>query len=166
MNTPTHGQLTAAPRTVRIGKREFVMRPLKDVDYGEFELWVQDEFMRTARRNLDGLKDSERESLLKHAYDTAARITITSPEALHVMTSLRGGTKLVWMALRHDNDGLTQSELFDFLNDDPEALAEAMEEWMLTNPQSSGKVKDDKAAVRRPDEKKRRRKLRKVSRSS
>lgn len=116
---------TAAPRTVKLKGKKYLISPLRDRDYGEFEAWVQDQVFDVAKRNLDGLNDTDRQELLKLAYNKASSITISSPESLRYMTSVDGAVKLLWLSLRREHSDLTEDDVADMLTD-PETLETAM----------------------------------------
>ncbi len=114
----TTAEATAAPSFIELGGRRLLMTPLKDQDYGIFERWIQDRHIDLAKRMVKDLEPEERLALLKHAYDKARRITISSPEASELMTSVEGAVKLVWLALRKEQPDVTEEMVFDWLSDE------------------------------------------------
>lgn len=114
-------QITAAPSHIKIGDKTWRARPLADGDYGEFERWVQDRFITLAKRNLDGLSDPDRATLLKVAYDKASALTISSPESLALMSTVDGAAFLLYLSLRREHSEMTV-ELARELATDPSAL--------------------------------------------
>jgi hypothetical protein len=103
----TRAQITAAPVEVVIDGEILRFSPLRDSDYGEFERWVQDRVIELTKRHLDGLPAEERQHLLDRAFQTAERITIDSPEAVRLMTTVDGACKLAWLSLRREHSDIT-----------------------------------------------------------
>lgn len=123
---------TAAPRTIKLKGKEYRITPLRDRDFGEFETWVQDRAIAIAIRNSKELDEADRQSLIQHAYDKAANITISSPESTRFMASIEGASKLLWLSLHHEHPDLTEDEVLTLLCD-PDTLEVAMSEVERTN---------------------------------
>ncbi len=115
----TTPEATAAPSFVELGGRKLLMTPLRDQDYGIFERWIQDRHIALAKRAIVDIKNADdRQALLKHAYDRARLITISSPEAAALMTSAEGAVKLVWLALRREQPDVTEELVWGWLEDE------------------------------------------------
>lgn len=110
-------QMTAAPSELKLGDKTYTIRPLRDVDYGRLEAWVQDRHIEITKRNLEGLSESAQEKLLEKAFERASRLTLTSPEALGLMTSIEGSIKMLHLAVSQDHPEVTTEELFRAMGD-------------------------------------------------
>jgi hypothetical protein len=102
--------MTAAPVQIPIDGRTYYLSPLSDQDFGEFERWVQDRYLDVAKRNLEGLTGADRETLLRVSYEKAAGLKVNSPEALGLMDTVDGASKLLQLALRHRHPEVTFAE--------------------------------------------------------
>jgi len=100
-------QITAAPSEIDFEGKTYRLTPLADQDFGEFQRWMQDNYIDLAKRNLDGLSEADRSSFLAHAYDEAAKLTLDSPETLRIMRTVDGAAKLLWLSLRREHPELT-----------------------------------------------------------
>jgi len=123
MNT---ADVTAAPSSIIIKGQTYLLSPLTDGDFGEFERWAQDRYMNVAKRNLEGLTTEQQQIVLTGAVESAARITITTPQALQLMTSLEGAGLLVYLSLRHRHPDLEKSTVMNWLTD-PKILKATMD---------------------------------------
>ncbi|MFA5041114.1 MAG: hypothetical protein WC464_05730 [Bdellovibrionales bacterium] len=100
-------KMTAAVSELKIDNITYRISPLRDMDFGEFERWVQDRYMDVALRNLELLSEKDREVLIKAAYEKAAALTASSPEAIGLMTTVEGAAKLLWLSLRRERPDIT-----------------------------------------------------------
>lgn len=118
--------IAAAPSTITLAGKKFVMRPLDDDGYAEYEKWVQNRFSEVALKNAQEFVDDKQErlSLMQSALAKAATLTISSAESLMLMTSFEGASKLVYLYLRMDNE-VTEKQVATMLAD-PKTLTEAM----------------------------------------
>ncbi|MBI5724598.1 MAG: hypothetical protein HZA50_11605 [Planctomycetes bacterium] len=119
-------QITAAPSVLALNGVEYRLSPLRDCDYGEFERWVQDRYFDVAKRNLADLPDAQKDSLLRHAYERAAGLTINSPEALNLMVTVDGAAKLMYLSLRREHPAITQEEATKLCTD-PAVVRQCMD---------------------------------------
>lgn len=109
--------VTAAPTTVELGGRTFRVKPMRDVDNGDFVKWIQDKHLALAQRNLKGMEDKHARMLLQRAYDKAAAITMESPEVLTAVQTIQGIVKLFWLLVRQEHPEVCEAELHDLLVD-------------------------------------------------
>ena len=106
--------MTAAPSELHVEGVTYRVSPLRDRDFGEFERWVQDRYLDVALRNLAGITDDrDRETILKAAYEKAAHITASSPEAIQLMVTVDGAAKLLWLSLRREHSDITFEQAAD-----------------------------------------------------
>lgn len=133
---------TAAVRTITLCGKKYRVTPIRDRDYADFEAFLQDHAIEVAKRSLDGLSSKDRQVLLQHAYNKAARITIASSEATIALTSLEGITKLLWLSLRHEHPDLEEEDLLKMLCD-PQAMEDAAE--IIERVEKLGGSKQSKA---------------------
>ncbi len=130
---------TAAPIHITLGKKEYRVSPLRDADYGEYEVWVQDRFVSVAKRTTKDLEPEERDSILKDAVSKAGAMTISSPEALRLMGSVEGAAMLMYLSIRRRHPDITYDEMVKLLTD-PENLEYAMEKYdTLMGPEKTPK---------------------------
>ncbi len=138
----------ASPSSVVLAGKVYRLTPLKQRDWGEFEQWLQDQHIALAKRNLNGLGDNERSTLLTHAYNRAAEITFQSPEAIKAMKSFDGAVKLTWLSLRTEHPTLTE-EAVGVLLLDPVTLESIMDQLPLGISRDETKKKPKRKAQRK-----------------
>ena len=119
----TTAQLTAAPLEFTVGEKTYRMSPFSDKDFGILELWMQDKYIALAKRSLDGLPIEVQKDLLRHAYDKASHLTVTSKEGSEVLSSLEGGIQLALISLRHNHPNITYEEVMNLMQNPHTALA-------------------------------------------
>jgi hypothetical protein len=100
-------KMTAAVSELKIDNITYRISPLRDMDFGEFERWVQDSYMDVALRNLESLSEKDREVLIKAAYEKASNLTFASKESITLMTTVDGAAKLLWLSLRREHPDIT-----------------------------------------------------------
>lgn len=155
----TTADVTAAVGTVKLLGQVYYISPLRDVDYGEFNRWMQQEHVKLTKDAIKGMDVEVQKALLREAIAEARKLDVTSPDALQVMTSFGGSCKLLWLSLRRRQPDLTEEELFDILEkviEDPEEFASVMEQMDFV----SSHLKKKRGTL------KSRRKKRKVDRSA
>lgn len=143
----TRAEATAAPTVVELGGKKYKLKPLRDRDLGEFEQWVQDRYLQTVKRNLADLDGADRDRLLDRAFDRAATITASSPEALKLMTSVEGATKLLWFGLRQEQPNITEEEVSSLIAE-PGAFDAATEALDRVNGRAAEPLKKGKSRQR------------------
>jgi hypothetical protein len=109
--------ITASPSEIEIGGQVYRISPLRDRDFGEFERWVQDRYLDVARRNLEGLNETDKVTLLKCAYEKAASLSISSPESLKLMTTIDGAAMLMYLSLRREQPDITYNKAIELTTD-------------------------------------------------
>lgn len=119
-------KIVASSVEFTLGDVTYRISPLSDRDYGEFENWVQDQFLDVAKRNLEGLAQADRDALLKAAYETASRLTVTSPESLKLMSTVNGAAYLLYLSLRRDHPDVTFEKAKE-ISTDPKVLRQFMD---------------------------------------
>lgn len=122
----TTAEVTAAPIPVQLGEKTYLVSPLRDMDYGILEKFAQDKYMDLAIRNADKVTDSEAKArLIERAFDTAAKVTFTSPEGMRQLVTTGGMIMVVWCSLRKEHPELS-------IDDVGELLIEAGKASLLT----------------------------------
>lgn len=112
----TTAEATAAPISVALGEKTFLISPLRDMDYGLLEKYAQDKYMDLAIRNSEKLEsESLKAELIKRAFDTAARVTFTSLEGMRQLTTTGGMIMLVWVSLRKEHPELSIDDVGELL---------------------------------------------------
>lgn len=146
----TTAEATAAPTVVKLAGKTYRVSPLRDKDFGEFEAWVQDQRIAVVRRNLDGLEPEERQRQLDRAYDSAARLTIASPESIALMMSAEGAAKLLYLSLRREQPDITEEKVLELLTD-PKTFEDAMDaiDRLQRRSKKRGSTKAKKRAKRK-----------------
>lgn len=117
----------AAPGELVIKGQRYVVRPLRECDYAELEAWVQDRHVAVVKRNLSGLPEAQQTILLQDAFNAARQITMTSKEAMLVLSSVDGSRRMLWMALRQDQPDITLERVAEILAE-PDVLTSALNE--------------------------------------
>lgn len=141
-------QATAASHEVKIGTRTFRMSPLRDKDYGEFEAWVQDQYLAVVKRNLDGLRKDERQRQLDRAFEHAAMIGISSPEALAAMCTIEGVGMLIWLSVRREHPDVDRDEIVSLMTSE-EHVRSALDSIDHINHIRGGKAQNPKVRTAR-----------------
>lgn len=100
----TDTDITAAAIEIEVEGVRYRLTPLRDRDFGEFERWCQDTYLAVAKRNLSGLEREDRDALLQAAYTRASDMTISSPEALKLMSTIDGAAYLLYLSLRREQE--------------------------------------------------------------
>jgi hypothetical protein len=118
--------MTAACSEVIVDDKTYRLAPLADRDWGEFERWTQDKYLHLARRNLEGMSPDEKAILLKEAWATASKITISSPESLNIMSTVDGAAYLLYLSLRREDSTVT-FELAQNICTNPEVMGSFMD---------------------------------------
>lgn len=108
MNT---ANITAAPIELDYGDEKFMYSPMTDGDYGEFERFVQRRFIEVATQNIDLIPQENRQGILNHAYDKAAAIIFTSPDALTIMRTVDGVAFRTYLGVRRNHPEVTYEKI-------------------------------------------------------
>jgi len=110
-------ELTAAPVELKAGERTYLMHPLTEKDFGEFERWVRSLTIQTGRDACEGIEDEEgRQEVLQAAFAAAAKISLSSPECKASMRTVEGVQRLVWYSLRRGDGRLTLEKSREVVN--------------------------------------------------
>ncbi len=115
MNT---AKATAAPVQVKIGGKNMLLSPLRDVDWGEYEEWMRQRYLDLYRAETQKEEPALRTELMKHAYDQASLLSLTHPRAVELMMSLDGATQLTWMGLRIRQPEVTYEQTYKAMLDE------------------------------------------------
>jgi len=128
----TTAQATAAPVHLKMDGVSYLVKPLQDKDFGEFEAWMQDECMALAKKHVKDLAPEDRQALLAHAFSEARSLTVNTVRALEIMSSLNGASMLLWLSLRHEHADLKFETVFHWMTN-PDNLEEALEKLEVLN---------------------------------
>lgn len=123
MNT---AQVTAAPLEIELSGKKYLLSPMRDRDYGEFQRWVQSRIIQLAKDNLNGLSEDEKKFLLVHAYEKASNIKENSPETLRTIQTIEGAAKLAFIMMRKNHPELTEDRVLELFTD-PENVSKTMD---------------------------------------
>lgn len=94
------GNMTASPIEFIYREQKFSFYPLRDCDFGEFEMWVQDRIVDVTKRNIRDLPPEQQTLLLMNACDRAALVTFGSKESLQLMRSVEGAARILYLSTR------------------------------------------------------------------
>lgn len=109
---------TAVPSRIELNGVEYVLPPLTDRDYGEFERWLKDrEIQLAADLAKNAESEEQRKAMFDRAYDRASEIHINHPSALKAMVSFEGATKLLHINLRHNHPDMTHEQVKELCHD-------------------------------------------------
>lgn len=132
---------TGAPSQIKLGDKTYFLYPLDDADMGQFERWAQDRMIDVAIRNLSRLeREADRSSLLQHAYDKAAKVTVGSRELLSLFASFDGLVFLVWLSFRRNDPNLSQEEVVKLISKHADQLPELTDRFKRLNPRPEEKA--------------------------
>lgn len=104
--------LTAAPHPVRVGDKQYAMRPLRDVDYDELDNWWRATLIDMARKMLTpDMSQEERDEILGAAMREAHKISVLQRGAARDprLDMTRVG-RVLWQGLRRDQPKLALDE--------------------------------------------------------
>lgn len=103
--------MSGAPLTIVYQRKTYKFSPLRDLDYGEFEMWAQDRFIQVTKRNIKDLPEADQKILLMNSFEKAALITFSSKEARVLMKSVEGAAFLCYLSLRREHPDMTLDEV-------------------------------------------------------
>lgn len=138
---PKVSTMTASPVELKLGGDTYKLSPLTHSDLGEFERWCQDRLIEVAKRAGEGMAAADRQALLADAVSRASAISLTSPEASRLMSSMDGIVRLMHLSLRHHHPDIELEQVHEMLSD-PRALDEAMASFDAINDLAGGKGED------------------------
>ena len=146
-------KLAGVPVSVKLGDKEYELRPLKPADLGELEVYLEERQLEKAKKQLElmgaEINALEREKILS---DARKPISLASGEMVQFLASVSGTIYLLWLCLR-DKYELTKEnveELISFENLDEiqksvdKASGLGGEESDFTKPKAKAKAKDKK----------------------
>lgn len=136
---------TAAPTSFELDGKEYFLSPLSDKDFGEYERWVQSRIISIATENLKHIPERLHDSIIKHAYDKAVKVDITSVEALATMATVEGIVKIMCLSLQHRHPDLKEDEVRNLIFS-PGNLQKAMRQLEFVNALTT-KLADEKKEV-------------------
>lgn len=142
---------SAAPRTLNVNGREYLITPLTLDDYCEYTAWLKDRYVDEVRRHLDGLDAEDRRALLMDAIEKTRSMGHTrnakgsvdlSPELKRIATEPLGQIRLLWMAMRRRQPDITPQDVSNLLTSES-VIAQFMEQVEVAN---EGAVKKKRKA--------------------
>jgi hypothetical protein len=113
-------KLSASGGHVQLAGQDYVMSPLSDEDFGEFENWMRARPIIIAKQNIGAvpnLTEQEKEIILKQAMEISARINMVSTDGLQIMSSLDGAAYMTYLGLRKRHPELTIKQIRVMLMD-------------------------------------------------
>lgn len=148
--TTTRSAATAAPVFATLGGKRYRLSPLSQLDQVTYTEWVKGLQRVADEAELSEIKDqTDREVLLKHAFDRRQRLTFLSEECLSRIGTLEGVAKLGFLMAAHNHDDLTEEAMIELCKDPHNArrVADAMNsfyEHVLMKLKSEKKGADQK----------------------
>jgi len=139
---------TGSGRVVVLDGTTYVVTPLDQQQWAEYEAWLQDTYIDTTKRNLDGLSDDQQQKLLAQAFQTASMMTIVSEEAQVLSATPAGMFRLFWLGLAKRQPNLTIDEVAAIM-DTTEKVEKAMSSFHRANDTSSGNGQSKKKRTKR-----------------
>jgi len=129
--------ITGAPIEIVYDVKTVKLYPLRDGDFAEFEIWAQDRFIQTVKRNIKDLPEAQQTILLSDALTKASLITFGSEECRILMSSIDGAAKLLHLSIRRGDPTITYDDVRSMCTD-PEFVACAFEKIVfLSSPDLS-----------------------------
>lgn len=151
----TTAQAAGSPVEVTLADQTYRMSPLRDVDYGEFDRWMQVKLIQTARQSLTpDMSDQERQDTMDAAMRQASLLTIASPHGARVASSLDGVAMLLWLGVRQNHPEVTREKIRSQLAD-PRTVSAAMDSFDLANEVPDAPETSSKSAKKKPMKKRR-----------
>lgn len=101
--------MAGAAGEIQLNGSVYRLSPLRLSEFAEFERWVDDEPIRRARRNLDGLSFELQSKMLEQAQNesrNAARAAQRQDRIAQQMASVEGVGYLIWLSLRQNHPEL------------------------------------------------------------
>ncbi len=133
MTEDRHVTESASP--FQMGGQEFRARPLSDRAIEDINEWLRTEFVRSSRRRLKSVGGSAGE------YERDMSAVLVAAETLDwrggrgsaLMSKPSGFSRIVWEMLRPEHPDLTQAQVLELLQGDPDAVEAANEAFRRTN---------------------------------
>lgn len=144
-------QAAGSPVEVTLADQTYRMSPLRDVDYGEFDRWMQVRMIQTARQSLTpDMSEQDRHETMDAAMRQASLLTIASPHGARVANSIDGVAMLLWLGIRQNHPTVTREKLREQLAD-PRTISAAMDSFDLANevPDTSSEKQPKKKPLKK-----------------
>lgn len=126
-DNPSLSALGANAGIIKLGGKTYKLAAPTDRDYGDFERFVQSEYLRLARESAGAFEGADRIDFMQQMIDQARQITFAgnrSKDVMDVMTSVPGCVRLIWLCLRKHHPEMTEEEVGKALTDE-QTLEEA-----------------------------------------
>lgn len=137
----TEDNIAGAPAHINLAGRDFLISPLRDVDYAEFEMWMRAQPLAIARENISRIPtitDREREIILSEAMRISANLNINSMDGAKYLNSLDGAAYLLWLSFRQTDLKIKPQEVKQLILD-PRTIEQAMDKFDLVNGMGESK---------------------------
>ena len=151
--TTTSGA-AASPFEFVIRGKSYLLSPLRDVDLGTLEKWVQDRHVDLVKRNCADMDEGDRRYHVDKAFDVASSLTINSTRSIEILSTPEGSVIMIWRSMRRNHPAITKEEV-SLLCEDKEELEDACKKILGRTKPVAPKKK--KAVRRKPTRKKKRR---------
>ena len=148
-------QVISPPTNVEWNGVVYRFHPLRDRDYGEWEAWLQDQYITRIKRNVSGLSDVDRQRQLDRVFDKVHQITLSSPASTQAMGTLEGVGFMYWLSLRREMPDLTISDVLSLVTN-AAFLNAAIDAFNLANARALGAEKKHLRVRKKSPSKKRR----------
>ena len=106
--------MAGAAAEIQLNGSVYRLSPLQLAEFAEFERWVDDEPIRRARRNLDGLSFELQSKMLEQAQHESSSTAGASQRQARIatqMSSMEGVCYLIWLSLRRNHPELELATL-------------------------------------------------------
>ena len=135
--------VTKTPTTLELDGQEYILHPLTFRDFGKIDQYGREELLRATRRSIateneyrkeDGqppLSESEKRLQWAEAYDSAARVSVMTPQGRAFLSSSEGVMRIVWLSIRKGEPGLTLDEAEARMPINAGAMGEMSSEIMI-----------------------------------
>lgn len=150
---------TAAPTTIKLGKREFKVSPLTDEGIATLDQWVRARHVRIARSTLpEDVALEQRELTERIALEQASNMSFMFGTGSMIMSSVEGWAQILWCCTREHHKDVTAKEFAGLLTD-PGNLEDLRVEFERLN-----RVSDSTSKKKNVKKKKAKKKVAKKSR--
>lgn len=105
----------AAPITVKIEGKDYLLSPITMSDLKELERYVQDEAIEGVKKHVEGLPLEVGARLIEKAYEEKLKRQIGTSAFNQAVASLSGSIYLLWLSIRKKHKDVTLDKASELL---------------------------------------------------
>lgn len=143
--------IVAAPVPVSIDGAQYLLSPLRDLDYEELDNWVRMRIVSLARASLTpAMPQAQRDETMRQALETAAGATFVGPLGNRLLSTLDGQAAFLLLSLRQKHPALTVETVRGWLRN-PENRTALFDAFDLANNGGDGQGQKKTTAAETPE---------------